>query len=178
MQVEYNEEQVVRWMNTLGNFRFPKYSEIPDVGLFLEQTTKYISGVLEPLCGVSITSSMISNYVKKKLIANPVKKQYTRDQIAYLIFIAVAKSVLSLEHIQTLIGMQKSSYSEEVAYTYFCEEFENVLGVAFGAEREYRKIGAHNSEQKTILRNTIIAVANKVYLEKILTEWKEKNAEV
>jgi len=164
-------------MNEIKVFSLPKYREIPDVGLFLEQTTKYISGVISPLCGITITSSMISNYVKKKLIANPVKKQYSREQIAYLIFIAIAKSVLSLEHIQTLIEMQKASYTEEEAYAYFCEELQNVLRVSFGIEREYRKIGVHNSEQKNILRNTIIAVANKIYLEKVLSEWTNENTE-
>ena len=161
----------------IGTFRLPSYHEIPDVGLFLEQTTKYISGVIAPLCGITITTSMISNYVKKKLIANPVKKQYSREQIAYLIFIAVAKSVLSLEHIQVLIELQKESYTAEQAYAYFCEELEHVLRVAFGVEHEYRKIGTHNSEQKTILRNTIIAVAHKIYLEHVLSEWTKKVTE-
>ena len=164
-------------LDGIEKFSLPRYHEIPDVGLFLEQTTKYISGALAPLCGITITSSMISNYVKKKLIVNPVKKQYSREQIAYLIFIAVAKSVLSLEHIQVLIDMQKASYTAEEAYTYFCEELCNVLHVSFGIEQEYRKIGMHNSEQKNILRNTIIAVANKIYLEKVLTEWTKENTE-
>lgn len=164
-------------MNEIKTFSFPNYREIPDVGLFLEQTTKYVSGVIAPLCGITITSSMISNYVKKKLIPNPQKKQYNRDQIAYLIFIVIAKSVLSLEHVQVLLEMQKASYTEEQAYAYFCEEFENVLRVAFGLEEEYRKIGMHNNEQKTILRNTIIAVANKIYLEHVLSEWAKKVTE-
>ena len=77
-------------------FRLPRYQELPDVGLYLEQTTKYLNSFLAPLGCLEITSSMISNYVKKGLIANPVKKQYGREQIAYLFFIAVAKSVLSL----------------------------------------------------------------------------------
>ena len=165
-------------LKTIEEFRLPKYHEIPDVGLFLEQSTKYISGVLEPLDGITITASMISNYVKKKLIPNPVKKQYGRDQIGYLIFIAIAKSVLSLEYIQTMIEMQKKTYEPQTAYTYFCEEFETLLRVAFGIQTEYRKIGTNNSEQKNILRNTIIAVAHKIYLETILSEWAaQKNEE-
>ena len=31
------------------DFRLPRYNEIPNVGLYLEQTTKYISQYLEPL---------------------------------------------------------------------------------------------------------------------------------
>ena len=68
----------------LGGFRLPRYEEIPTVGLYLEQTTKYISQYLDPLEENCLTNSMIANYVKRKLIANPVKKQYGREQIAYL----------------------------------------------------------------------------------------------
>lgn len=150
---------------SIESFKLPKYSEIPDVGLFLEQTTKYISGILEPLEGISITGSMISNYVKKKLVPNPVKKQYSRDQIAYLIFIAVAKTVLSLENIQHLIDLQKQTYESRKAYEYFCSEFENILFYVFGMSELSENIGTENTEEKMMLRNTIIAVVHKVYLE-------------
>ena len=89
--------------DSIKEFRLPEYDAIPNVGLYLEQVTLYIAEYLEPLENISITGSMIGNYVKKGLIANPIKKQYYREQIAYLIFIAVAKSVLSLEDIQLLI---------------------------------------------------------------------------
>ena len=56
----------------------PAYQEIPDVGLYLEQTAKYISDALAPIQDTPITSSMISNYVKKGLISKPVRKQYNR----------------------------------------------------------------------------------------------------
>ena len=75
-------EQKEKMLLKIQSFRLPGFNEIPDVGLFLEQTTKYISNILAPLEGITITSSMISNYVKRKLIKNPVKKQYDREQIA------------------------------------------------------------------------------------------------
>ncbi len=101
------EKQRQELVLSVQDFRLPKYDEIPDVGLFLEQTTKYIAKYVEPLQDVTITGSMISNYVKKKIIAKPVKKQYYTEQIAYLIFIAIAKSVLSLEDINLFIQLQK-----------------------------------------------------------------------
>ena len=61
------------------NFRLPRYEEIPNVGLYLEQTTKYIAEYLNPIQEGTLTASMISNYVKKHLIASPVKKQYSRE---------------------------------------------------------------------------------------------------
>lgn len=150
---------------SIQDFRLPKYSEIPDVGLYLEQTTKYISQCLAPL-GVSITGSMVSNYVKMGLIDNPVKKQYGREQIAYLLFIAVGKSVLTLENIQTLFRLQKESYTPQRAYEYYCSEFENILFYIFGLKDHLDNVGQDNSELKQMLRNTIITVAHKIYLEK------------
>lgn len=148
-------------------FHLPKYDEIPDVGLFLEQTAKYISGILAPLEGITITGSMISNYVKKKLVSNPIKKQYSREQIAYLIFIAVAKSVLSLENLQLFIGLQQESYSVKVAYEYFRGEFESILCCVFEMRAVTEMSGTKNKniELKNMLRNTAVAAAHKVYLE-------------
>ena len=107
---------------------------------FLEQTAKYISEFLAPL-GITITGSMISKYVKKKIIANPLKKQYDREQMADLMFIAIAQSVLSLEDIQLLIKLQKDSYESKVAYKYFCTELENVLFYVFGLKDTLDEVG-------------------------------------
>ena len=155
---------------SIENFRLPKYSEIPDVGLFLEQTTKYISQCLEPLGCVSITSSMISNYVKMHLIEHPVRRQYSRDQIAYLIVIAICKNVLSLEHLQTLFTLQRGTYTAQRAYAYFCREFENILFFVFGLKEEVENVGMDNNQLKQMLRNTIITVCHKIYLEKCFRE--------
>ena len=104
---------------SLENFRLPRYHEIPNVGLYLEQTCQYINEYLELALPGNMTASMISNYVKKGLIDNPVKKQYRREQIAYLFFIAVAKNVLSLDALQYFIQLQQRTYPMERAYNYF-----------------------------------------------------------
>ena len=105
--------------NSIENFTLPRYSEIPNVGLFLEQVSKYINEILSPLGQSDLTGSMISNYVKKKIISNPVKKQYNRDQIAQLIYIALAKTVLSLDDITLMLKLALDSNDTEAAYDYF-----------------------------------------------------------
>lgn len=152
--------------NSVKEFTLPTYLEIPDVGLYLEQVVKFVSGYLEPLPNVTITNSMISNYVKKGIIANPVKKLYNREQIAYIIFIAIAKSVLTLEDLQLMINLQKSTYESKIAYEYFCNEFVSILKYVFGLGEEPKEISKKNSDEKTLLRNTAIAIAHKVYLDK------------
>lgn len=124
MEMERNELKL--YNETFVEYHLPRYKEIPDVGLLLEQTVRLINGYLDPL-GVRITNSMISNYVKQRIIARPIKKLYYRDQIAALIFIALSKTVLSLEGIAKYLNMQRRSYSEAAAYNYFCAHFEKEL---------------------------------------------------
>ena len=161
-------------------FHLPRYEDIPNVGLYLEQTVSYITEYLNPIQKGAITGSMVSNYVKKKLVANPVRKQYSREQIALLIFIAVNKSVLPLDNIKILLDIKSKYYETGKAYNYFCDQFEQSLEYVFGLRKEAPAPGnasggpegpVRNREEKDILQSTVIAVANKIYLEKWIEEY-------
>ena len=156
-------------------FRLPAYEEIPEVGLYLEQTIKYINRYLAPFPEMALTASMVSNYVKKGVIPGPVKKQYGRDQIASLLFVAVAKVAMSMEDIAQMFGIQAQTYSYAVAYAYFRSELENVLHYVFGLKDSLDYVGKESTQAKTLLRNLIIAVAHKLYLEQYLSILKAQN---
>lgn len=160
--------QETSFAEIVRGFRLPRYQEIPTVGLYLEQTAQYIGGYLEPLGEFALTPSMISNYVKKDLIASPVKKRYSRDQLSYLFFIAVAKSVLSLDALGDFIQIQQKTYDLERAYDYFCGEFENVLQFTFEVRDMMEELGEENSMEKRLLDTCIVAAVQKIYLEKHL----------
>lgn len=160
---------------SIEEFRLPAYREIPDVGLYLDQTAKYISDYLAPLQGGPVTGSMISNYVKKGLISNPVRKQYSREQIAKLIFIAVAKSVMSMDDLRLMMSIQDETYPSQIAYDYFREELDNMLGYVFGRKSELDTVGVDVTDEKMMLRNMIITVAHKVYLDKLLATLREES---
>ena len=89
----------------IRKFRLARYEELPNMGLYLEQTVKYINSCLLPLGCLEITSSMVSNYVKKGILPKPVKKQYYAEHIAYLFFVAFAKNLVAIEDIGLLIEM-------------------------------------------------------------------------
>ena len=152
----------------LKDFRLPRYNEIPTVGLYLDQATKYVGEYLAPLGDYTLTPSMISNYVKKGLIANPVKKQYGREQIAYLFFIAVAKSVLSLDALVGFIKVQQRSYTLPKAYDYFCDQLESLLKFTFEITETLEIHGEDNTDEKRLLFTCMVAAVQKVYLEKCL----------
>lgn len=166
--IEMKQEQKQRIAASVASFRLPRYQEIPNVGLYLEQATKYVSEYLAPLGEYTLTPSMISNYVKKGLIANPVKKQYGREQIAYLFFIAMAKSVLSLDALTGFIKLQQRTYQLPRAYDYFCNEFENLLRFTFELQDTMEVQGEDNTDEKRLLFTCIVAAVQKVYLEKCL----------
>ena len=155
---------------SIQGFHMPRYQDIPNMGLYLEQTTKYLNHFLAPLGCMEVTSSMISNYVKKGLIASPVKKLYYADQIAYLFFIIIAKQVLSMENIIELSERQKKTYTIPVAYDYFCSELENMLYYVFGLNDSVAQIGVTASHEKTMLRNVIIAAAHIIYLDRCFAQ--------
>lgn len=159
--------------DALQEFHLPAYRELPRIGLYLDQTVQYVNGFLTPIGFPELTPSMVSNYVKLGLIAPPVKKQYNTEQLAYLFFITVAKSVLSMERIGTLLQMQRASYTADVAYDYFCEELKNMLLHTFGLKDTLAEIGTRNSEEKTIFRSVIIAVSHFVYIQHRLDAYKK-----
>lgn len=108
-------------------FQLPAYQEIPNVGLYLEQTLKYINDTFSAFRSVELTKSMISNYVKLGYLRRPMKKQYDREQIAALLFIAVSKQVLSMDNIGKLFRMQVELGSMEESYTAFKADFDYLL---------------------------------------------------
>lgn len=149
----------------IESFRLPRYEQLPDMGLYLEQTSKYINQCLQPLGCMEITGSMIRNYVKMGLVENPVKKQYYAGHIAHLLAITVLKSILSLEHISQLFERQRLVYSDQTAYDYFCMELENILYHRFGLKETVEDIGMTSSVIKEMMRSAVISVSHVIYID-------------
>ncbi len=160
----------------LNSFRLPLYSEIPDVGLYLEQVAKYINGYLEPFGQMKVTPSMISNYAKQKLFQRVNKKTYTRDQIAVIMFIVLTKTVLPIEKIRILLNrFNESGSSIEETYTSYARALENMLG-SFSEPEKMKDLPA-GSQNKMMQRNIVIAIAHKMYLECYFDIFEEPDAD-
>ena len=160
-----NQEMKRRVTACAAGFSLPRYRELPSVGLYLDQTVQLVNSCFRGFPGVELTPSMVSNYVKKGVISHPVKKKYSREQLASLIYIVLSKNVLSLENIDTLFQMQRAHCTAAEAYDYFCDEMENCLPFVFGCTREIRDLAVDAADEKLLLRSTILAAANKMYLD-------------
>ena len=155
-------------VDSVRSFHIPRLNEIPSVGLYLEQVVRYVNQSIID-CGLSpITASMVSNYVKQKIIPGPEKKVYGVESIAYLIFVSCVKSVAAMDDIRTLISIQQETYDLPTAYHYFCEEFENLIRYVFGASDHLASVGQDESDEKELLRSALLSVTHKLYLDAYL----------
>lgn len=160
-----------------ATFRLPRYNMLPNIGLYLDQVVQYVNSLLEPAGFPPITSSMVSNYVKSCLISNPVKKRYYADQISRLLFIATTKTVLSMDNVQLLLGIQQSTYPLDVAYNYFCDQLERAIASLFTDGHEILDSGTTQSEEKALLRYAVLAIADVAYITKLLDLIRAENQE-
>ena len=164
------KQQLAREMSV---FCLPRYAQLPDMGLYLEQTVQYVNQCLAPLGCMEITGSMVRNYVKMDLIANPVNKRYHADQIAHIICVTLLKHVMELDYIGRFFAMQKKVYTDQVAYDYFCTELENILFHRFGLKEDIEDVGVTQSLEKEMLRSAITAVSHIIYINACLNKLEQ-----
>lgn len=165
-------------LDSVAGFHLPRYQELPDVGLYLEQVVRYVNRCMAVNgSGGQITPSMVSNYVKAQIIPGPHKKAYGADSIAYLIFVAYVKAVISLEDIRILEQLQRQTYELPVAYNYFCEELENLLQYVYGLKSSPDTVGTYSSPEKELLRSALLSIVHKIYLDHRLAELRSRPQE-
>ena len=103
-------------MNSI--FSYPKWEDIPNIDLYLDQVLLYVNQVCAPVSpdkDKGLTASMVNNYVKHGYLTKPDKKKYQRKQIARLIAITTLKSVFSIQEIaQTLNTLQTQASSDQL----------------------------------------------------------------
>lgn len=114
-------EKLRRWEKYLNNYHLPEWEMIPDFGLYMEQVIALLGTYLDYLPPELkeeqfITSAMINNYVRKKIMPEPKRKKYYRIHIAYLVVICSLKQSLSISMIQTMIPLDMS---EEEVKTFY-----------------------------------------------------------
>ena len=160
-----NEEIKKELLQSVEAFHLPRYKDLPDVGLYLDQLVRYVNRYFTLCEDYEITPSMVSNYVKHKLIPGPQKKCYGKESIAYLICVAYLKMVSSLDDIRMMGEIQRESYDIPVSYDYFCEELENMLQVIYGMKESPDVVGGKHTLEKELLQSAIQAVSHKIYLD-------------
>lgn len=120
---------------TLGDFKLPRWNELPSVDQYLEQVLilldEWLGDYLAPNGCKVLTRTMINNYVKLKYIPAPENKKYDRLTIACLVVIALMKPVYTIEEISRLIRRGIDFKDAEFSYDQFCDMIEQAVKHAF-----------------------------------------------
>ena len=109
-------------------FSYPKWEDIPNIDLYLDQVLLYVNQVCAPVSpdkDKGLTASMVNNYVKHGYLTKPDKKKYQRQQIARLIAITTLKSVFSIQEIAQTLNTLQSQASSEKLYDAFVNYMNN-----------------------------------------------------
>ncbi len=183
--------ELKQYLKDVSSFSLPKYKELPGVELYMEQVLKFINGalqILSPSEERQLTSFMVNNYVKAKMVSEPIKKKYSRDQIGYLMAICLMKSTISMSDMSLLLELDKGiSTDKGKLYAFFCELETSILseasnkistkvdqiGKRFKVEKKTNKEKAINSARDGLgllaLRLAISSQANKLLSDYIIS---------
>lgn len=158
-------------------FHIPRFNELPRVPLYKDQVITYLENLVKVINIEGdekiITPTMINNYVKQKVVSPPKDKKYNEKHLAYLIVVCLLKQVFTLQEICELINIQIESCPIEVAYDYFCEEVEQAIKAVFSTrDFSYPTSTGTTTNESEILRSTVMAVANKVFIKNKLKQNK------
>lgn len=161
---------------SLINFKLPRWKDLPDFDIYMDQVVFYINQHLAPLYFNEeekiITHSMVNNYVKNSIVKPPVKKHYKRYHLAFLIVVLILKRCYSLTEISKLIEIHNQMEHSDLEKSYdafsFC--FENCLHEII-KEGNAGKLPIQNENwQKQLLINVVQSVVFKMYAEIDLIE--------
>lgn len=111
----------------IKNFRLPRWNDLPDLDLYMDQVIALINKFIAPICSKNdkaLTPSMVNNYVKLGAMPPPEKKKYSRIHLAQLIIICVLKQVMPIPTISELIKMALIYLSEQQMLDTFANYYE------------------------------------------------------
>jgi len=99
---------------TLNNTSLIPSDEIPNIDLYMDQVTTFLTSHLMENGGKDdepvFTKTMINNYAKSQLLPSPEKKKYTKDHMLMLINIYYLKNVMSISDIHKLLATISDKY--------------------------------------------------------------------
>lgn len=155
-----------------NGFHCTRWEELPEIPLYMDQVIMIISKTLEVFSTGDeqiITSSMINNYVKHKLIPAPIKKKYDREQIAKLIFFSIFKRVFSINEISSIIESIIEQFGIEEGYNLFCSEFEKSIISTFGTDQKI-VIEREKGKGSIMLRAALVTITAKLMVQNHIEE--------
>lgn len=151
-------------------YRCPRWDEFPAIELYMDQVLSILENSLSGFSHGerTITSSMINNYVKQKIVKPPVKKKYDRVHLSYLYTVSILKPLMSISDICRGIAIVLRKFEIKEAYDIFCSELEGALKDVFSENGAAE--GAADCAETALIRAAVRAFANLMYTSVLIDE--------
>ena len=169
----------------IDNAQLPLWDDLPKLELYIDQVVMLLNEYLEYIPKInpdekSVTSSMINNYVKMKIIPAPNKKKYSRIHLSRLIIICSLKKSLNISTVFKLLPETEDEEENKRIYNAFVKSRREALNNnLILLTREFN--AALTSDNKTEIGDMITRMAvatdlHKMYVEKFAGAVFEKEA--
>lgn len=170
------KNELCQWESYLAGYSLPTWDSLPNFELYMDQVIVLLTQYLEFLPHEGnedkvITSSIINNYVRMKVMPPPVKKKYSRVHIAYLIIICTLKQSLSISHIQKMLPLGLKDEEVQQLYNGFVSRHKNVTLYFLDQINSFSKPVLNQSDMSDYTVDSLVltsAIASNLY--KLLTE--------
>ena len=167
--------------HALKELAIPRWEELPDLDLYMDQVLSYINARLEPLSigeeKTVLTSSMVNNYVKTNIVKPPVKKHYKRYHLAYLFVVMLMKRCFSLSEIGDLIRIYSDIENpERIArdYNKFVSVFESSLRRTLKEGSDSQIYFEKPNPEQILMLSVIHTLTSKIYAQVGIQEHKAR----
>ena len=155
-------------MRDMMDFHIPRWNELPEIELYMNQLIEYINrtlGVFFGRVGISpITKSMINNYVKARIVEAPVKKRYSRVNLAMIIVVYILKSCYSTEEVGKLIKLGTRLGDKRETYDRFCLAVEKAIKDVYSGEVHIINEKPAGRGAHYLMDNFALSFASKFYV--------------
>ena len=183
----------------IAQLHLPRFGEIPDIPLYMDQLIGFVGKQVELFALPAerpLTSSMVNNYVKMRLVPQPQAKRYQPLHVAYLIMVCLAKRMYSMSEIEHLVALDvQHRFQVPDVYDRFIELFEGSLRTLFCGGSPAGEMGrlqmretpgafglvvAEPDDITQIDRDYIVfanSIASKIYIEQMLLNEQHRKAQ-
>lgn len=179
------DDAYAKLVQSMSSLHISRIDEMPRIELYRDQLISIVQTELAPLYGPDekiVTGSMVNNYVKQHVMPAPTRKRYTRRHLASLLFVCTFKRVLPIAQVTLLYEQCRDAEVDFArAYDQLADALEQTLAARFGATATSADVLSApialvnlrgepvTGTLPSLLQNAISLIANKVYIEQMLS---------
>ncbi|MBQ3053962.1 MAG: DUF1836 domain-containing protein [Clostridia bacterium] len=160
---------------TVNNYHLPRWEELPDIDLYMDQVltilNKYVA-IFSEDNSKPITSTMINNYIKQKVVKPPRNKKYDRVHLSYLLPVCILKQIMSISEICSGIEVVLKNHKIPESYDIFCQMLETGLKNAFENKPPF-DFSNEETTELSIIQSAVASFVNLQYAKYLISEVKK-----